>query len=191
MWQGSPPMVYVWATLLLLCNSIAWGTNFFGLPGNWLLLFFAIVYKVVLPVDLHPALSWSGLGLLLVMAIFGEIWEFASGAFGASRQGGSRRGIIYSILGSFIGSVGGALIGTLFMPLIGSLIGALVGGAIGAFGGAYLGEHGREHEERINIGKAAMIARLFGTAGKLACGLVMLIVVTVDAYSDFGLRNAP
>ncbi len=177
-------MIYLWATLLLISNTLAWGSNFFGLPGNWLLLSFAVVYKIVLPPDLHPDLSWMIIIFALVMAIFGELWEFAASAAGAARKGGSRRGALFSIGGSLLGSIIGALVGVP-VPVVGPLIGALVGGALGAFAGAYFGERNRTHEDRVSIGKAALVGRLFGTAGKLLFGLVMLILITADSFADF------
>ncbi|SFH95654.1 DUF456 domain-containing protein [Planctomicrobium piriforme] len=177
-------MIYLWASLLFLSNLLAWGSNFFGVPGNWLLLLFTIVYKLVLPPDQTPDLSWTILLMALVMAIFGEIWEFAASAAGAAKKGGSRRGAIMSIVGSLVGSIGGAVIGVP-VPVIGPLLGALVGGAVGAFAGAYFGERDRKHGDRVAIGKAALVGRLFGTAGKLVFGLVMLIIVTADSFADF------
>jgi len=177
-------MIYLWATLLFLCNALAWGSNFFGLPGNWLLFFFAVVYKIVLPEELSPDLSWSILILALVMAVLGEVWEFAASAAGAAKQGGSRRGAVFSILGSLIGSIAGAVMGVP-IPVAGPLIGALLGGALGAFVGAYIGERNRTHGERVSIGRAALVGRMFGTAGKLLFGLVMLVLITADSYTNF------
>ncbi|MEM9659022.1 MAG: hypothetical protein AAF961_11735, partial [Planctomycetota bacterium] len=57
------------------------------------------------------------------------------------------------------------------------------GGAGGAFVGGYLGQrtsHG-DHGASAAVGKAAMVGRLWGTAGKLVVGAVMLAVVTIDA----------
>ena len=73
------------------------------------------------------------------------------------------------------------------IPVIGPLIGAIGGGAVGAFAGAYQGEAGtdRTPEERLAIGKGAMIGRLLGTAGKLIIGIVMLVLVTLDSFLDF------
>jgi len=175
-------MIYLWALLLLLSNSLAWGSNFFGLPGNWLLLMFSVVYKFVLPAESHPSVGWTVLALMLVLAVLGEAWEFFAGAAGAAKKGGSRRGAVFSILGSLVGSIGGAIVGVP-IPVVGPLIGALIGGAVGAFAGAYYGERNRTHEDRMEIGKGAMVGRLLGTAGKLIFGLIMLILATVDSLT--------
>jgi len=177
-------MIYLWASLLFLSNLLAWGSNFFGMPGNWLLLLFAVVYKIVLPENQQPDLSWSVIAMALLLAVLGEVWEFAASAAGAARQGGSRRGALMSIGGSLIGSLAGAFVG-IPVPVIGPLIGALLGGAVGAFVGAYFGERHRDHQARVAISKAALVGRLFGTAGKLVFGLAMLIIITADSYADF------
>ena len=148
------------------------------------LLVFAVVYKLVLPETAKPTISWQILVLALVLAILGEVWEFFSGAAGAARKGGSRRGAILAVLGSLVGSVLGAFIGVP-IAVIGPLIGALVGGAVGAFAGAYFGERGRSHEDRVAIGKGAMVGRFFGTAGKLGFGVLMLVLLTIDSFSNF------
>lgn len=178
-------MVYLWATLLFLANAVAWFSTALTLPGNWLMVGFAALYAFLLPADVEPRLSWLVVGVLLGLAVLGEIVEFAAGAAGAAQQGGSRRGMVLSVAGAFVGSLGGAALASP-IPVIGPLVGALVGGAVGAFAGAYQGEAGslRPHSERIAIGKGALIGRLLGTAGKLIIGGIMLVLVTLDSFFD-------
>jgi uncharacterized protein YqgC (DUF456 family) len=176
-------MIYIWATLLLISNVLAWGSTFFALPGNWLILIFSVVYQLVLPTDAHPRLSWSVIGLSLALAVLGEAWEFMASAAGAAKRGGTRRGAVLSIIGSLIGSLGGAIVAAPILPVIGPVVGALVGGALGAFAGAYFGERNRTHADRVNIGKGALMGRLFGTAGKLALGLILLALITIDSFT--------
>jgi uncharacterized protein YqgC (DUF456 family) len=174
-------MNYVWALLLLLSNSLAWGANFFNIPGNWLLLMFSVIYKLVLPANSSPSVSWKVLVVIFLLAMLGEAWEFLASARGAAKRGGSRRGAIFAVIGSLVGSIGGAVAG-IPVPVAGPMIGALVGGGVGAFVGAYFGERDRSHEERVSIGRGAMVGRFLGTAGKLAFGLIMLIIVTIDSF---------
>ena len=179
-------MVILWAVLLLAANLIAWISTAFGLPGNWLIVLFTALYAYLQPVDQSPSVSWTVVIAILVLAIIGEIIEFLAGAAGAAKQGGSRRGIIFSIVGTIVGSILGATVGVP-IPVIGPIIGAVGGGAVGAFAGAYLGESAAERttSERIAIGKGAMIGRLLGTASKLIVGIVMVIVVGFDSFLDF------
>lgn len=178
-------MVYLWATLLLIANLAAWVSTVFTLPGNWLIVAFTALYAWVSPAGQHPRVSWLVVAVVAALALVGEILEFFAGAAGAARQGASRRSVVLSIVGAAVGSITGAMLG-IPIPVIGPLIGAVGGGAAGAFLGAYLGEAGRSRTqaERIAIGRGALVGRLLGTAGKLAIGVVMLVVVTLDAFFD-------
>ena len=109
--------------------------------------------------------------------------EFAAGAAGAAKQGASRRAVVLAAVGAIAGSFGGAAVCSA-IPVIGTIIGALGGGAFGAFGGAYLGEvwKGKSSDERLKIGKAALVGRLLGTLGKLSVGAVMVVIVTIGSF---------
>ncbi|MEX0727934.1 MAG: DUF456 domain-containing protein [Planctomycetaceae bacterium] len=176
-------MIYLYATILLLANAASWLANVFMLPGNWLIVGIAAVYAWLLPEDAQPRVSWNVVGIALALAVVGELVEFFAGAAGAAKQGGSRRGVVLAIVGAFVGSVLGAVF-ALPIPVIGPIVGALGGGAAGAFVGAWIGEAGtgRTHGERLAIGKGALFGRLWGTAGKLIIGVIMLVVVTVDSF---------
>lgn len=135
-----------------------------------------------MPDDNGRGVSWSAVGVLAGLAVFGEIVEFAAGAAGAAKQGASRRSIVLSLIGGIAGSVLGAGAG-IPVPVVGSLIGALLGGSAGAFAGAYYGEVSSEqsHSTGVAVGKAAFMGRLWGTVGKFAVGAVMLGVAAADA----------
>ena len=177
------PMVYVFASLLLLGNFGAWILTVLSGPGNWLILIFSGIYLYFLPAEYSPRLTLWGFGIAGGLAIIGELIEFAASAAGAAKQGGSRRGMAFSILGAGVGSVTGAILG-MPIPIIGSLVAAVLGGALGAFTGAYLGEKDRLQNERIAIGRGALIGRLLGTVGKLTMGMIMLVIITLDSFFD-------
>lgn len=180
-WQNQA--VYLYASLLLLANAVACAANLFLVPGNWIMVILTGCYVFLLPDHYHPRISWTVLFIIFCLAVFGEIIEFAAGAAGTAKQGGSRKGAIYAIIGAIAGSLGGAILGVP-IPVIGSVIAAVCGGAIGAFTGAYIGESGRTGAERLAIGKGALWGRLWGTAGKLAIGVIMLALITIDSFID-------
>jgi len=173
------------AVVFVLLNVCALAANLFTLPGNW----FIVVLTLLFALFIHPrsgiGVSWYGVGIVLGLAILGEVIEFAAGAAGAAKSGGSRRGMILAVAGAMAGSIAGTMLGV-FIPIfvIGPLIGAVAGGALGAFGGAYAGEawKGRTEEERLRVSWAAMIGRVFGTVGKLGIGAVMVVVTAVDVF---------
>jgi hypothetical protein len=173
---------YLWALLLVIACFGAWATTLFTLPGNWLIAGFAAIFAWLLPAETTGGVTWTTVAVLVGLAVVGEILEFGASAAGAAKRGASKRGVALSMVGAMIGSILGITAG-LPIPIIGSFVMALVGGAAGAFFGAYIGESwkGRPEADRVAIGRGAFAGRIWGTAGKLAVGVVMLVIVAWDA----------
>lgn len=176
-------MYYGCASLLIVGNCIAWVATLLTLPGNWLIVFFSIVFTLIYPEQDGRGMSWVVVGVLIGLAVLGEILEFATGAVVSAQQGASRRAIVLSIVGAIAGSVIGAAVG-FPIPIFGPIIGALGGGCVGAFAGAYGGEvwKGRDSVESMASGKSAMVGRLLGTVAKVAIGAVMVVVAAIDVF---------
>ena len=173
---------YLWALLLILACFGAWATTLFTVPGNWLIAGFAALFAWLLPAEATGGVTWTAVAVLVGLAVVGEILEFGASAAGAAKHGASKRGVALSMVGAMIGSILGITAG-LPIPIIGSFVMALVGGAAGAFFGAYIGESwkGRPEAERVAVGRGAFAGRIWGTAGKLAVGIIMLVIVAWDA----------
>jgi uncharacterized protein YqgC (DUF456 family) len=184
-WLDSAWMYYVWATLLLVVCLASWCLNLFALPGNWGIVAAAALFAFAFAGREDRGIGWWAVGSLVALAALGEVIEFAAGAAGAAKLGGSRRGMALAVVGTFVGSIAGAL-ALAPVPVVGSIVGAVGGGALGAFGGAYLGEiwKGRTSDESLEIGTAAMIGRILGTAGKVAVGAAMVVIATAAAFFD-------
>ena len=92
-------------------------------------------------------------------------------------MGASRRSVALSLVGAAAGSITGAVVG-FPVPIVGPILAAVLGGGMGAFGGAYIGEKwkGRGHAESVTVGQMAFVGRVLGTVGKLAVGLLMVVV---------------
>ena len=174
-------LYYSLAFLLLISNIMGFLLNVAALPGNWLIVLGTAVFCWFARAEGH-AVSWYVVGLLLLLAIIGELLEFAAGTVGAAKSGASRRALALSVVGSIVGSLVGAVIGAP-VPVIGSAIAAMIGGALGAAGGAALGEDwkGRDFEGTIQVGAAAFWGRLLGTAGKVIVGAIMVVIATFDS----------
>lgn len=172
----------VTGSLLLVA---AWGANLLSLPGNWAMVGLAALAAWILPEDAPARVSWTTVGLLAGLALAGELLEAVAAAGNAARLGGSRRGTILSIVGAMAGSVLGGIAGVpIPVPLLGSAVSAIVGGGAGAFLGAYLGERwkGRSLEEGLAIGRAALLGRFLGTAGKMIVGSIMIVLAFADLW---------
>ena len=175
---------YVWAILLFIANVLAWGSNVFTLPGNWMIVGFTALFAWLFPASESAAsVSWPCVVGLIVFAVIGEIIEFFAGAAGAAKHGASRRAIVLSLIGSIAGSFVGVIVGAP-VPIIGSAVGAIVFGSVGAFAGGYWGEQwrGNEHDKRVAVAQGALMGRLFGTFGKLFIGAIMVGLATVDSF---------
>lgn len=180
----NPWLYYLLAVSMVLACGACWLANLFSLPGNWALLAVVAAFWYFVPTESTTSARGVYAGTVIALAalaLVGEIVEFATGAAGAARVGASRRSIWLSLVGAVVGSLAGAGVGAP-IPIVGSLVAALAGGSVGAFAGAYLGEMSsqRTHQQRMAVGKGAVIGRLWGTVGKFAVGAVMLAVAGVD-----------
>ena len=181
-----PPdwVYYVCGILLLIGNLSAWVATLFMLPGNWLIVGFAALSAYFLPeTEDGLGFGWMFVAILGGLALLGEFVEFFGSASKAKLHGASRRSIVLSILGAMLLATVGGVVGAP-LGLIGGVVLIVVGGGAGAFIGTYIGEgwKGRAHQERWAISRAALLGRLFGTAGKLIVGMAMVCLTTLASF---------
>ena len=173
--------LWLWALLLLIVVVCCWATNIVGLPGNWLNLVAVGIYGWLMPNSHRADVGWVIIGILLFLALVGELIEFVAGAAGASTAGGSKRGAALGMVGALLGGFVGLFVGGFIpIPILGSVVVSLFFSALGALLGAMLGEtwKGRDLEQSFWVGHGAFWGRLIGTAGKIAAGAMMIIVAT-------------
>ena len=181
-------IVILLLSLLFGGAFVAWLTNLIGLPGNWFIVLAAAVYSYLWYFwswhDGATAIQLPGVIILLILASIGEGVELIAGAAGAKGVGGSKRGAALSFVVSIIGGIAGMFIGSAILPVIGSVLGALTFACVGALVGAILGEQwkGRQIDQSIEIGMAALLGRLAGTLGKIMVGAVMIVVLIAAVY---------
>lgn len=168
------------AILLLSAMAVGWVLTLVGMPGNWFMVLAAAGYAWIGPQTGLIQLEWKTVIALSVLAIIGEIAEFAAGMVGARRAGGSRRAAVFSLIGSLIGAIGGATIG-IPIPVLGSAVAAVVGGALGAFAGAAFAEHTRGElaGQSLKVGQAAFWGRLLGTGIKTVVASIIAAVTII------------
>lgn len=168
------------ALVLAVLTAVGWFLQLLGLGGNWVIVGSAAAYSLVVPQDSAGAISFTTIGILLALAIVGEVIEFAAGAAGVAKVGGSRRSAVLALVGSIAGGIVGIFVG-LPVPLVGSILAAVLFAAAGAMVGAFLGESwkGRDFDTSLEVGKAAFVGRVLGTLAKMIVSSIMVAVTLV------------
>ena len=160
----------------------AWLANLFALPGNWLIVALAAIFAFTFPVSAGRGIHWATVGVGVGLAIVGELVELAAGAAGRGRQAPAAGPWCWPCSARWSAACWARSWRSPF-PSSDRSSGPWAAGALGAFAGAYIGETaiGRSTEQSLAAGKGAMIGRLLGTASKLVIGVVLFVVVAVDA----------
>lgn len=158
------------STLAIICivlMAVSMGLHIFGLPANWVALGFAALWFVFVP---DNAFTWPVFGLLIALAVAGEVIETLMGHIWGKKYGASGKATVAGIIGAIIGAILGAPI------LFG--IGALFGALAGAFLGALAVElfRGIPSNEAIKAAWGTMLGRAGGTVLKTAIGFAMIVI---------------
>ena len=169
-------MIYLWATLLVVCNALCVLSTLLLLPGN-IMMACLTVAVAWWQWDRGMFSIWT-LVAVVALALGGEVLEFFSSAVGARRSGGTRWGSFGALLGALLGAV----FGTMLIPV--PVLGSLVGMCGGAFGGAWVFEAagGKKARASARTAMGAGAGRLAGVLIKLAVGVVIWAIVAVAAY---------
>ncbi|MDX1681560.1 MAG: DUF456 domain-containing protein [Phycisphaeraceae bacterium] len=166
-------MAITLAITLVLANLVCLALVLLGLPGTWLMVLLAAGYAWMYPDQLA---IWTVVGIT-VLALLGELAEFAFSAATSHAAGSSRRGLA----GALIGGIIGGLLGTLIpIPVIGTLLGACGGAGLGATGGDLWA--GRPWEDSLLAGRSAAWGRFQGTVTKFILGVAMAIWLSVALF---------
>jgi len=143
-----------------------------GLPGLWIMIASAFVYRMVLP----GSIGVATLAGIVILGVIAEVFEFTLSGQYARKYGGSRR----ASWGAMIGGVLGAIF---FFPIPIPFLGPIVGGMVGAFAGAFVGELSRRDQNvsATKVATGAMIGRAVAAAMKTGVGVVVAVWVIVAA----------
>ena len=157
------------ALLLGACSVAGLVLVALGLPGLWVIVAAVCVFAVL------PGFHGFGLGtigVVLALALLGELVELWLGYGFARRYGGSGRAGWGAMLGGLVGAIVGVPI-----PILGSVIGSL----LGAFIGAAVFEYTRAPDGALRAGWGALLGRVAATSAKMALGLAMAVVAISNA----------
>jgi uncharacterized protein YqgC (DUF456 family) len=134
-----------------------------GLPGLWLMVLGVLGYGWLTDFRSVGAVT---IGLVVALALIGEVLESWLGFRLAKQYGGSSRSAWGALLGGIVGAVVGVPI-----PVIGSVIGAFVG----SFAGAVVFEYSlsRQAGTAVRAGWGSVVGRAAAAALKMALGVII------------------
>ncbi len=167
-------MYWAVASVIVLVSLAGTVLTLITLPGAWVVIAAAIACNFWV----RGTFDWWTIVACAALGVVGEILEFAAGAAGAAKAGGTRRGAIGGIVGSILGAVGGSLV--LLFP-IGTILGAVVGAGVGAA----LMERTHAHqtwESSARIGTGAAIGRFAATIIKTVITAAIGITLSIAAF---------
>jgi len=173
MWQTtSDILIWVFAILLVLINLGAVVMVIFQLPGTWTMLGLTGLFSgLQIWIEGWEArmVGPVALGVLLLLAVAGEVVETVAGASGAAKAGGTRTAAVLAIVGGIVG----AIVGTILIPIL--IVGTVAGACAGAGGFAVVGDlmRGRTFADARLTGQGAVIGKLWGTVIKVLIAVVM------------------
>lgn len=156
--------------LAVLCILLMVGSlllHLFGLPANWLVMIFAVLWFFLVPGN---TLTWKVLVVMGTLAVAGEIMETLMTYIWGKKYGGSNMSTIAGVIGGLVGAIFCAPI--LFG--IGALFGALAGAFLGALAVELLRGNGNANAVRAAWG--TMLGRLGGTIVKTAIGCTLVVI---------------
>lgn len=149
-----------------LAIVIGLALDMLGLFGNWIIL--GAVGIAWAATDFAHFTGWA-LGVMLVLAILGEVLEMGLAGYGAKKFGGGKGSIVAALVGCLVGAV----VGSAIFPIVGTLIGACFGAFLCAALYEYLQQE-KEVRDALWTGVGAAIGKVGGLMAKLLCGLAML-----------------
>jgi len=175
-------VVVIFLALLGLACLAAVALN---LPGLWVYLAFAGLLELADGLwGVETTVGWWALGIALVLALIGEAVEALSGLLGAKVAKGTRRGAIGSLIGAITGGIAFSFL--LPIPVLGSIVGVVVGTFVGALVGELTGPQAKEIGAAWKPALAATIARLLGTAFKVAVSTLAWMLCTAASVYNLG-----
>jgi uncharacterized protein YqgC (DUF456 family) len=149
-----------------VCSLVGLALIPLGLPGLWVMVLGVCVYGFL--TDFRSVSAWT-IGIVLGLALVGEVIESWLGFSYAKKYGGSSR----SGWGALLGGIVGAILGVP-VPVIGSIIGAFLGSFIGAV--VFEFSYSRQPSTAVRAGWGSVIGRAAAAAMKMAIGLIVVVI---------------
>ncbi len=166
---------YILPSAFLLVLLLVLLLNLLTLPANWVMIALSAMWYFLHPNGDggHGIINGMNLNYFITiigLAIFGELIEYVTQAWGAKKYGSTTSGMFAGIIGAIIG----AIFGMPFFLGFGALLGALAGGFIGCYVMEKI--NGKEDGEAFKAAKGALFGRFLGVIIKCGIGVVIMVM---------------
>lgn len=173
-------MAYAFAAICIALMLAALFLLVIGLPGNWIILGLALAWSLLS----GASFGWQFFVVPVLLAVLGEVAEFAAGHFGGKRFGGTGKGSIGGIIGALV-------LGIMCAPImfgLGALLGALAGGFLGSF--IFEKLNGMETAKALRAAFGTMLGRFGGFLAKLGVGISLIALTAPGIWRSAGEGGA-
>lgn len=173
---------YFFLIFYILILMFGWSLTCLGFPGNWLMIISGFLYALVLGEKTQFPLALSPVFWAVGLAVVGEVAETLGGTLGL-KKGGSRKAVIFSLVGSIAGGILGTFVG-LPIPVLGSIVGIILFSGAGAFIGTWIGETFAKTDPKkiYEIAKASFVGRVFGSIAKIILGGIIFATLLFPLF---------
>jgi uncharacterized protein YqgC (DUF456 family) len=155
-----------WLIAIVLMAAGLLGTILPVFPGTTIILFAAILHRIMLGPE--KSIGWSAIIALVLLTLISYALDFVSGYWGARRFGASKWGMLGATIGAIIG---------IFFGIIGLFIGPVIGAVAGEF------IAGKKAVAAGRAGWGSLLGTIGGVIGKLIIALAMVIIFLMAAPS--------
>ena len=172
------PELAFWLAMagMLLLNALGVVLVALQLPGTWLIIVATAGFAWWTGAGWGAGvIGWEVILALVVLAVIGELLEFAAGTAGGLIAGSTKWGAFAAMVGGIVGAMAGTVL--IPIPLVGTLVGAVAGAGLGSL--LMDLKQGRTFSEAARGGGGAAVGRFGGAVGKLGVALVMWLLVVV------------
>lgn len=168
-------MSTVLAVLCIVLMGVSLLLHLFGLPANWLVLFFASLWTFLAP---ETAMTFTILGIMAALAVIGEVLEMLMLHIWGKKYGASTKASI----GGMIGAITGAILCAPILFGIGAFFGALAGAFLGSL--AMELYRGVASKQAVAAAWGTMLGRFGGTVLKAALGCTMVVIAAPRIWAS-------
>lgn len=164
MWELGLDLLEITPWLLMTLLALILTT--LRLPGGWLIVAEAVGYGWWTE---WARVGWLFVGVIVVLAVIGELLELATSVLTARKVGASGRAAWGGFFGGFLGMI--FLSFLVPIPVVGTLCGAVMGCFIGAMIGELTAK--RELAQGARVGLFSAMGFVLGTVAKLVVTFMM------------------